>query len=523
MHSDLEGRRPRQLLAAALALALLPLAACGDGGGSGSTQGNGQPVMGGSATYINHTESLSLDPIDARIEPNQGGNVLPPLYDHLIWIKEDGSIVPRLATSVTTSDGKQWQIKLREGVTFSDGTQFDAAAVKFNWERLRDPATAAPNAGAAAAIDTTEVVDPLTLRVTLKKPNRQWHRYLTASGLTFIGSPTAIAAAGKQFGSKPVGAGPFVLAERVQGDHMTFKRNPKYWDAPRPYLDELVIRPVPVAQQRFDSFEAGEGDFVSTGNPVPQTADLRSKGYSVVEPQLIGGIGLVLNNARAPFDDVRVRQALLLATDVKDFVDKGTGGSGDAITTLFPKGAPLGADISRPAVDRAKAQSLIDAYVAEKGGPVKIEFSVAEAIKSWAEVFQQQWAALKNVEVKITVSLGPEASRRLLAGQYDVTTNAVIGDDPEPDFYDLFYSSSSLNRSKFKDPAVDAALEEGRSADSIERRKAAYGIVERAVWDQVPYIFLVRAGAAYTAGKNIKNFQVVGEGYIRFADLWKEK
>jgi ABC-type transport system substrate-binding protein len=154
---------------------------------------------------------------------------------------------------------------------------------------------------------------------------------------------------------------------------------------------------------------------------------------------------------------------------------------------------------------------------------VRIEFSVADAIKSWAEVFQQQWAALRNVEVTVAVSLGPEAARRLVAGEYQVTTNALIGKDPEPDIYDFLYSGSSLNRAKFKDPAVDQALREGRAAESMEQRKAAYAIVERQIWEQVPYIFLVRAGVSYAAGKDIKNFHVVDEGYIRFADVWTQR
>jgi peptide/nickel transport system substrate-binding protein len=200
------------------------LTACGTGADSAAGgKGNGQPVSGGSATYINHTESLSLDPMNARLEPGQGGNVMPPLYDQLIWVEQDGTVVPRLATVVTTSDGKVWQITLREGAKFSDGTPFDADAVKFNWERLQKPGV--PNGAAAQTIDTIEVIDPRTLRVTLKAPNRQWHRYLM-TGLGFIGSPTAIGRLGNQFGTQPVGAGPFVLTELVQGDHLTLRRNP---------------------------------------------------------------------------------------------------------------------------------------------------------------------------------------------------------------------------------------------------------------------------------------------------------
>jgi peptide/nickel transport system substrate-binding protein len=520
MFRKLAGRRGWRVLAAVILMAL-PLAACGGGSGSAGGQGNGQPVRGGSATYLNHVELTSLDPVDTRLTPGLGGNVLPPLYDHLIWFEPDGKVVPRLAKSVATSDGKLWEFKLREGVKFSDGTPFDADAVKFNWERLRKPGV--PNGAVAAAIQTIEVVDPLTLRVTLKARNRQWHQYLM-SGLGFIGSPTAMQKLGdKKFATQAVGAGPFVLTEFVAGDHVKFARNPNYWDAPKPHLDELIVRTVPNAQQRYDSFEAGEADFVSTGAPVPQTAELQAQGYPVQVPQMIGGIGLILNNARAPLDDVRVRRALLLATNVDDFAKKGTGGSAEPIRSLFAQESPLNSGITRPAVDLAKAQALIDEYVAEKGGPVRITISVAEAIRTWAEVFQQQWAALKNVKVEVSVALGSEAIRRRTAGEFDVTTDSIIGTDPEPDFYDRLRSGSSFNYSRFNDPEVDKALDVGRSAESIEQRKAAYAIVERAIWEQAPYIFTVRSGASYAASKDIKNFQTFDEGFIKFAELWKEQ
>jgi peptide/nickel transport system substrate-binding protein len=512
----------RSIAAIVVSALLLSATACGGDGGSASAAGDGKPVAGGSAVYINHTDALTLDPIDARLSPAHGGNVLPPVYDQLIWIDDDGTVVPRLATSVTSGDGKVWKIKLREGVKFSDGTGFDAEAVRFNWERFLDSANAAPNAGVAQSIDTIKVLDPLSLEVTLKETNRQWHAGLV-SGLGFIGSPTAIQKLGDDFDKKPVGAGPFLLTELVSGDHITFKRNPNYWDAPRPYLDELVVRPVADPQQRFDTFLSGQGDFVSTGNPVPYTAQLRSEGYSVEEPQLLGGIGLVLNNGRAPFDDVRVRRAFLLATNVDDFVQKGTMGAAEPIKSLFPESSPLYTGIARPATNIAEAQKLIDAYVAEKGGPVTVNFSVSEAIRTWAEVFQQQWSALNNVKVNVDVAVGTEASRRLVAGEYDVTTNALMGKDPEPDFYDLLYSTSAYNRSKFSDPGVDSALVKGRGSDSVEERKAAYAMVEQRIWEQVPYIFLVRAGTSFSADKDIQNFHTVDEGYIRFADLWKAK
>lgn len=122
---------------------------------------------------------------------------------------DTGEIEPGMAESFTTEDGKTWTLKLRPGLTFTDGTPFDAAAVAFNWDRALDPALLSPSAAVAKTIDW-EVVDPTTLSVTAQDVNYQLDFGLTEA-LAYIASPTAIKEKGPDFGSNPVGAGPFTL------------------------------------------------------------------------------------------------------------------------------------------------------------------------------------------------------------------------------------------------------------------------------------------------------------------------
>src|SRR5262249_27849209 len=131
------------------------------------------------------------------------------LYDYLVGVNSKTfEVEPRIAQSITgSSDSKTWTIKIRPDVKFSDGTAYDAEAVKFNWERMGDPANKSPMASAAQTIASMEVTDPLTLVVTLKAVNAQFPR-LVATRLGLIGSPTAIKADPTGFGTKPVGAGP---------------------------------------------------------------------------------------------------------------------------------------------------------------------------------------------------------------------------------------------------------------------------------------------------------------------------
>ncbi len=132
------------------------------------------------------------------------------VYGALLYYDfETGEITPGMAESFTSDDGKVWTLKLRPGLTFTDGTPFDAAAVAFNWDRILDPALLSPSRAAAQTI-TWNVVDETTLTVTSNEVNHQLPFQLTES-LAFVASPTAIAQKGADFANAPVGAGPFQL------------------------------------------------------------------------------------------------------------------------------------------------------------------------------------------------------------------------------------------------------------------------------------------------------------------------
>ena len=153
------------------------------------------------------------------------------------------------------------------------------------------------------------VIDPLTLRMTLSVPNGQFPRIL-GSTLAWVGSPTAIQKQGAaDFAVHPVGAGPFLLKEYVRGDHTTLVRNPNYWGAPLPYLDQVNIRIIPDDSQRLNSLYTGEIQMGRVSRP-QDCADAKSKHFGCTVAILNGANDLIFNNAKAPFNSKAFRQAV---------------------------------------------------------------------------------------------------------------------------------------------------------------------------------------------------------------------
>lgn len=233
-------------------------------------------------------------------------------------------LVPGLATSWDVSpDGLVYTFHLREGVRFHDGTSFDAQAVKVNIDRMFRRGSPFFSARAAATtyylwkdLDRVEVIDPLTLRLTFRRPFAEFPRVLTqfAEGSAGLISPTALRRWGNEgIADHPVGTGPFRFVERVRGDRIVLERNPDYW-GPRPCLDRLIFRPLPDPASRVNALQTGEVDLIFV--PPPDKVDsLRSAGFVSLQGPAPHNWFLFLNTRDPHFQDLRVRQAIAMAID----------------------------------------------------------------------------------------------------------------------------------------------------------------------------------------------------------------
>jgi peptide/nickel transport system substrate-binding protein len=238
-------------------------------------------------------------------------------------------IVPALATSWTISpDGTQYTFKLRPGVKFHDGTDFNADAVKFNFERFWDKSS--PNYYPKAAsfvaaytkwIKSVTVVDPTTVQVTLTAPNYEWLR----QGLQSYGQPLMISPASvKRYGNDgvalhPIGTGPFKFVERVQGVRTIIERDPDYWGR-KALLDRVVFRPLQDPATRVNALENGEVQMITTP-PWDEIDGLTQDGFKLSTNANVPYVNfLYLNTRFKPFSDVRVRRAFNMAIDREGIV-----------------------------------------------------------------------------------------------------------------------------------------------------------------------------------------------------------
>ena len=220
--------------------------------------------QGGSISVGLELDIAGFDPLKVGVFDTSANMAAALLFDTLTSLDDKGNAQPKLALSWSHSDDyKRWTFKLRPGVKFHDGTAFDAKALKFNFDRQKDPKNKCRCAFYIANIKELEAADELTAVYTLTDPAVKFPEIMTIPSVNnVVQSPAAIQAKGDDYNRNPVGTGPFVLKSWTAGDRMVLERNPNYWHQGRPYLDRVVMRPLPDAQARFASLEAGESDLI---------------------------------------------------------------------------------------------------------------------------------------------------------------------------------------------------------------------------------------------------------------------
>lgn len=475
------GRR-RVLAATAAALAGLFVAACGGGGDKNSAPPaavSAPARTGGSLEIISVTDMAKADPFSAISNYYTDSSRLNAMYDSLFYSEpRTGKPTPQIGESLTPdASGTVWTLKIRANVKFSDGTAYDAAAVKWTWDEHKNPERRSLVAGSAAAIANTEVVDPLTLKVTLKAPNANFDR-VVASSLAFIPSPTALQKDPAGFATKPVGAGPFILSEWVRDSRMVFTKNPTYWQGPdKPLLDKVTFRVLQDSEQALNSVATGQADLKVTVSST-DGAKARDRNLGVEQVPVIVGEAIVFNAAKPPFDDPRARRAIGLALDPNEINKVAFASQGAPSSSIFPAGSTLvspGAP-TIPAANRAEAQRLLDELAAE-GKPLKFTYLVPQnnqATKT-GEYVQSQLIGFKNLEVKVSPMAIVSYTQAVRVNRaFEAALHNWTVSDVEPTVYSYLYSTSPSNFLSYKSTAVDAALDQGRRTNDPAARKAAY-------------------------------------------------
>lgn len=490
-------RRPRRLLLiAALATATLALGSC-------SAQGS-DAAGGGELVWAIEGANLSaghMDPQTSQLDVS--AMVQRAVLDSLVFQNADGTFSPWLAEEWSVSDdGLSYTFELRDDVEFTDGTPFDAAAVKANFDRIADPETASAQAASMLGADYyagTEVVDEDTVVVSFTQPNAPFLQAASTALLGFYSPAVLEESADKLKAGGPdvtVGTGPFVLSEYVPDQEIVYTRNRDYaWGpdgAAAPEFDTLRVAIVPESSVRAGMVSSGEADMASN-IPPSAVADLGAD--LTVETKSLPGLpySLYLNEKYGVFADQRVREAFSRAIDIDTAVDTIYFGQNQRAWSILGPSTP-GFDESLDGTwefDPTVADQLLDeaGWTARdpEGYRVKDGQRLSARWIAWTPVPDDR-AALANAIQADLKDVGFEVVREVLEpGAYneqygpktfDFTDWGFSGVDPDL-LRSHLQTEGFQNASQVSDPALDALLDQGVAESDPAARADIYREVQQ--------------------------------------------
>ena len=499
------------------------------------------PVHGGSLTVGTMAEIDGFSPSQNRWDTN-GLLYANTVYDPLMAVAEDGTVQPYLARSLTPNAAyDQWTLTLRPGIHFHDGTPLTASVVKGNFDALRSSAL---TSGALTGVSTVTTPDAMTVVFALSGPATGFAAGLTTQAGYVVAQATLDqTAASPDSPVTPIGTGPFVYAGWVPNDHFTATRNPHYWQDGLPYLDQVTFRPIVDTTQREDSLATGAVDAIISLDPHTYERFRADPGFQALyqTSPVIGSptMGfMLLNCARTPTDDLRVRRALAKATDQAALQKIFGDGTVERIDGLFLPSSPFYRPTDYPLPDPKGASALIAAYTRDHGTPsVTISSTPDPRTLQLVQVIDQMWSEV-GVHVTITVVQQADAIIDLLTGEYQAVPSAQF-DAVNPDLNYPWLSTTTvepigtvgLNFARNDDPVIEAALRTGRSTREAATRVAAYRTVNDRLARDLPYAWIGRdifPFAATDRVQGIDRFTLPGgaagyaynEGVFFPAQLW---
>jgi peptide/nickel transport system substrate-binding protein len=443
------------------------------------------------------------------------------LYETLIRraeAEEGVPLYPVLAESwEANEDATLYTFHLRQGVTFHHGTPFTAKDVEHTFNRLRDPAFQGVVSG-LDAIDQLVVVDDFTVEFHLKSTNVTWPYNMGQQGLKIVPHDRT----DEELAEEPAGTGPFVVAEWVQGERIVGKRNEKYWDPERPYLDELQMVILPEATTQIAALMSGSIELVQSVER--ENLALLEGAADVVVLECRQGLYPVfaMRVDQKPFDDVRVRQAVKHAVDRAGLVAailQGRGSIGN--DQPIDPGSPFWANVAPLAYDVEKAKALL----AEAGYPEGLELTLhtselmdgGPGVNAAAVALQEM---LKAVGITLTIENVPGASYYAEAYLQVPFFTSWFPTFSEPDaILPLAYiSTGAYNESGWGDPQVDEWVAAGRTELDLEKRKTIYAEIQQRISAEggvlIPYFAPYLQAASTRLQGHFPGLRLV------FRDLW---
>jgi glutathione transport system substrate-binding protein len=471
----------------------------------------------------------TLDPYDANDTLSMAA--AKSFYQGLFGFDKDMKLIHVLAESYEPSaDGLSYTIKLKSGIKFHDGTDFDAAAVKANFDRVSNPENKLKRYTLFNRIARTEAVDPTTVKFTLKEPFSPFINVLAHPSGVII-SPAALQKYGKDIAFNPVGTGPFTFVEWKQTDYLKVKKFDGFWQKGLPKVDTLTWKPVVDNNTRATVMQTGEAHFAYP-LPFEQAEKLKQNDkVDVVAGSSIVQRWLAMNTLQKPFDDVRVRQAVNYAINKEAIAKVAFSGYAVPAEGPVPPGVEYAQRFGVWPYDLKKAKALLK----EAGYPNGFETTLWSAYnhstaQKVIEVAQQQ---LAQVGIKAQIQ-ALEAGQRVerVESWKDPKTAPVR-------MYYIGWSSSTgeadwalrpllaseawppglINTAYYKNALVDGNIAKALNTTDKAEKEALYKAAQEQIWKDAPWVFLVTEKMLYARARNVSGIYVMPDASYEYTQI----
>lgn len=451
------------------------------------------------------------------------------IHSGLVRVDATGHIVPDMATSWESKDeGRTYIFHLHKGIQFHDGTPADAEAIKWNLEYILDPANKADSQIFFKPIASVEALDATTLQITLKQPSADFLLVLAGYRTGFlVASPSALKQWGKDYKFHPVGAGPFTFVEWIPGQQAILEKNKSYFKPGLPYLDKIVLKTMKEATTRVAAVRSGELTF-ATWIPLEMVRLLEgAPGVKVVTGPIYNVWDLRPNVKEKPFDDVRVRKALLgYGIDRQEIVKVAFGGHGQPSVSMLTPGMPgYNSLMEMYPYDPQQARALLQEAGYGPGNPLKFTFlspTIEPAFTNVPTLLKDQLARI-GVQMKIEMLDKVTWMERFVRkADFQLTLGNVTGFAIGA-FAPFFETTSPINFAKHTDTQVDELFQRWRTTtDAMEHAKATERL-QTYLADKLYQTGFANTPFFHGVRQHVQGYTFVDKLHLNFETAWLER
>ncbi len=533
----------KSLLMALLALVLsFVLVACGgsetstdepadnDSNGETTTEQPAEGQSGGDLVFSVPSDAVSLDPAGSNDMPSS--NVQNNIYETLVYHNEDLELLPLLAESFEAIDDVTWEFKLREGVKFHDGSDFNAEVVKANIERILDPDLASPRSFLFTMVEEIKVVNEYTVQFITEYPFSPLPSHLAHNGAAMLSLPAIEADyAGVEAGKdpfavtneNPVGTGPFKFDSWTPGEKIVIVNNEDYWGDPA-HLDSITFSVVPEDLTRVGQLSTGDAHIMANLAPSDMARVDGTNGTNVYRENSVTLAYIGFNAQKEPFDNVKVRQAISMAINKDVILDGVMDGVGiPAKGPLAPGVFGYSENVDPLEFDVEKAKQLLAEAGYPDGFSTTIWTNDNRQRMDTAEVVQAQLKEI-GVEVEIEVLEWGAYLEQTANGEHDmfILGWVIVTLDADYGTYPLFHSSNqgqAGNRTFTEVERLDEVLDAARREADPDTRIALYEEAQEILVEEATMVYTHFTENVLGVRDEVQGFWVHANGIYQLKDV----